>query len=194
MAGRVLTLTGPSGSGKSTVVQQLIASANDVFKPVLVSKETTRAPRTDDGPEVETVSAISADCDLVYEQYGVRYGFRAARLMEFLADGKSPIVIVNDVRTVADLRRSLGPRVRSAYVFRSAPSLEGLMRLAAERGAELDEYQGRYQKAQAIHRVYIENIELFDRVILNVQSRTRTRQQVRAIVRADWPKRVASFK
>lgn len=176
------------------VLRELLAARNARFEPVTVTKYSTRHPRQDDRDEIRCVAEIPAQCDLVYEQYGVRYGFSRTDLVEKLRQGLSPIVIVNDVRTVGDLRRMLGPIATSAYIFRSAPSLEKLVSLGEARGAALDEYHQRFQKAQAIHRIYIENIHLFDHVVLNVQSRPKTRSQVRSIVRVEWPTRASGFR
>ena len=190
----VFTLTGASGSGKSTVVDCLLALACNQFRPEVVPKFTTRAPRTEDERETICVQEIPAECDLVYEQYQVRYGLNSGKLFELVRDGRSPIVILNDVRTVEDVKAALGRTVRSVFVFREGPSLERLTELAAARGVrDQKDIERRFRKAQAIYRIYIENIYLFDHVILNSGTRGDLRLQVRQLVRGvrerNWPLR-----
>src|SRR5215207_7745168 len=132
----LITLTGPSGSGKSTALKYLLSFRTRKFRPVLVPKYTTRPSRRDDHGEALSVRAIPKGCDLAYEQYGVRYGLKLTTLFDHLAEGYSPIVILNDVRTVEDVRIALGPMVRSIFVFRKGPSLETQRKLAEARNAK----------------------------------------------------------
>lgn len=174
MPPRVFTVTGPSGSGKSELVNVLLGMESDEFRPVLIGKFTTRRARKNDGPEVICVDEIPTNCDIAYEQYGVRYGFRSQDLWNHVASGRSPIVILNDVRTVEDVKAQFSDMAQAIYVFRDAPSYERLLALSKQRGVESaspidgDEYTKRYMKAIMIHRIYIENVHLFDWVILNV--------------------------
>jgi len=116
-------------------------------------------------------------------------------LFDNLAQGKSPILIVNDVRVVEDIRNAFGKLSRSIFVFRESPTIEQYQKLAASRDVsdEID-LQKRFNKAQAIYRIYIENIHLFDHVIINNRDRRTLMMQTRKIVRSlrlgpSWPLR-----
>lgn len=190
----VITLTGPSGAGKSSAVAYLLKYANPKFKLTLVQKYTTRLPRNDDsGEALLCVRKIPKQCDLVYEQYGVRYGLELEKLFDHLAAGLSPLVILNDVRAVQDVRAALGELVKSVFIFREGPSLKRYAQLAKDRNVESDEYLvRRFNKAQAIYRIYIENIQLFDHVILNDGGLPRLKAQALQIARGlgqgkKWP-------
>jgi guanylate kinase len=184
----VITLTGPSGSGKSTAARALLGLASASFRPVRVPKFVTRAPRGDDEGEAIAVSAIPSDCDLVYEQYGDRYGLRFATLFEHLQLGQTPIVILNDVRVVEDVRRKLGPAALCVFVFRKAPTESEYESLARQRKVlDTSAMNRRFTKAQAIYRIYIENIHLFDHVIINGGSRSQLVKQIRCIAKAASP-------
>ena len=189
----LITLTGPSGSGKSTVVKYFLRKRNKYFHAKLIPKYTTRNPRKDDSGEVICVKEIPAECDIIYEQYKVRYGICLDEIFILLAKGISPIIILNDVRTVEDVQDALKGLVKSFFVFRQSPTLENHRLLAKSRGVNNEsEIEQRFRKAQAIYRIYIENIYLFDHVIINAGSRTDLRMQVLPIIKSlkqenNWP-------
>jgi guanylate kinase len=180
----VITITGASRAGKSTTVDYLQGLANKHFKPKLVRKYTTRDPRSDDeDEEVRCVDDKFPDeCDLVYEQYGKLYGLKLQTLVDCIAQGRSPIVILNDVRAVEDVRSAFRERVRSIFIFRHDP----LSKIYHE---ELIESRGvgagkiRFEKARTIYRIYIENIHLFDHVIINDGTFDELKMQVKQVVR-----------
>lgn len=187
----IITLTGASHCGKSFVRNMFLQETNENFKPVLYVKETTRLARINDD-DVKHVDKISDECDFVYEQYGVRYGFSFDNLFDHLKKGESPIIVVNDVRAVEDLRTAAGDQVVSLFIYRRPPDLsafekEELSRLKGTSKEELDMAKEtariRRDKAVAIHRIYIENIYLFDNVILNITNEEeKTRIQVEHII------------
>jgi guanylate kinase len=180
----VLTLTGPSGSGKSTAVSMLEHCSPKRFRAQLIPKYTTRPPREQLERDAICVDALPSTCDLIYEQYGVRYGLDTDCLYDKLSAGISPIVILNDVRAVEDVRQAFGRLTCSLFVFRESPSEERQLRLARQRGlADEAEVRLRFRKAQAIFRIYIENIHMFDHVLLNVGDVEHLGRQVKAVVK-----------
>ena len=188
----IITLTGASRCGKSFIRNLFLEAKNEVFNPILFIKETTRPARANDDDVIHR-DRISEKCDFVYEQYGVRYGFSFDELYDHLQKGESPIVVVNDIRAVEDLRVAVGEQVVSLFIYRQPPKLqdfidEELKRLKdknneSDREKAIKAAHVRMEKAVAIHRIYIENIYLFDNVILNITNEVeKTRQQVLHIV------------
>ncbi len=181
----VITITGSSRAGKSTTVDYLLNCGrfSQNFSPVLVRKYTTRPRRANDRDEgVIYTREIPDDCDLVYEQYGARYGLALSTLFEHIAQEQSPIVVLNDVRAVEDVRNSFGELARSLFIFRQDPSSE-------EYRQELRDSRGRagqvrFDKARIIYRIYIENIHLFDHVIINSGPVEDLEMQVGQIVKS----------
>lgn len=180
----VITLTGPSQCGKSTIRNFLLSQKGDGFDPVIFKKYTTRQPR-DFEDDTICVDKIPANCDLVYEQYGVRYGFHFDDLYDLLEKRKSPIIVLNDVRAVEDVRTALAPQVISLFLYRNPPEMEKFVdeeRKRAKLGTPLSDIQGtaqsRFDKAKAIYRIYIENIYLFDNIILNTSDLEFTKLQL----------------
>lgn len=180
---KIITLTGPSGCGKSTVVNELLKINTDLFIPTLISKFTTRKSRIDDGDEIKCVAEIPNNCDMLYEQYGDRYGLSSNLLYNSLSCGKSPIIILNDIRIIDDLKSSFGEMTCSLFVFREGPNLENFKELSQSRGINDEStIEKRFRKAQSIIRIYIENIHLFDHVLLNSGSILDLNVQVHALV------------
>lgn len=187
----VITITGPSRAGKSTTLEYLLNYANEKFKPVIVPKYTTRSPRPDDTGEV-LCQGVPKGCDLVYELFGERYGLKLNTLSEHISNGRSPLVILNDVRAVEEVRQSFKKLVRSIFIFRHNPTSD-------EYHQELIEFRGkeaaepRFQKAPAFLRIYMENLHLFDYVIINSGTKFELNIQVAQIVDRledpNWPLR-----
>lgn len=178
----IITLTGPSQSGKSLAMDKIITLASKInssgrqFFPQKTKKYTTRHLRLEEiiqvekgeTVDVESIKKIPDICDLVYQTYGIRYGLATKELEKCLTCGISPIVIVNDIRVVEEMREVFPGKVLSLYLFRKIPELEDFKKEANYRGnVSEQEILARYEKAIAIYRTYIENINLFDHVILN---------------------------
>lgn len=180
----LITLTGPSQAGKSKAIELFIKHKSKTFLPVAVPKFTTRESRTDDKPsEVNTVSSLPSDLDLVYQQYDVRYGVSSEAIVQQLKGGFSPILVLNDVRLITDVKNMFGSLTRSIFLFRKPPRDREFTEDALARGDKIsDETTKRFKKAEAIYRIYIENIYLFDHVILNAGSLDTLETQVIGIV------------
>jgi len=185
----VITLTGPSQCGKSVVVDMLMKAESPDFRPILVPKYVTRDKRDTDGSDVICCREIPKDCDMVYEQYAYRYGFSFDTLYRHLKQNQCPIVIINDIKVLQDMRRALGSQVLSIYIYRKMPILQNFIDEETRRAGEgvdperiRDIATSRYHKAVTIYRIYIENIALFDSVLLNVDTYDSTQIQVENIV------------
>jgi guanylate kinase len=180
----IITLTGASASGKSYVIEKIAEVSNDffagniLFTPIPFPKYTTREYRASEiakkqqGEFVDVISVddIPNDCDLVYGTYGKEYGLRTKDLAERLKNGEWPMVVINDVRAVEELKKVFEGRALSLFLFRHVPNFEEFKEETIKRGNVSDkELLERYIKATALYRIYIENITIFDRVILNVK-------------------------
>jgi guanylate kinase len=108
-------------------------------------------------------------CDLIYRTYGEDYGVNSNDLRKILECGESPILVINDVRVVEELKRKFEKKVLSLFLFRDIiPDRETHIQTGAARGAEKQSIT-RFEKAVALYRIFIENNYLFDRVILNTE-------------------------
>jgi guanylate kinase len=126
--------------------------------------------------------------DFVYEQYTLRYGLASSDIQNCLSENKSPIVIVNDIRTLQDLKNYFGDLVVCLFIFRNLEA-EDIEAMQKSRGAidstgKIDEEQTkkRINKVNVIFRSYIENINLFNYVILNTTNYEDMKTQMSEIV------------
>lgn len=117
-------------------------------------------------------------CDLAYEQYGVRYGLKLEDLYVHLENCQTPIVVLNDVRTVEDIKTKLGGQCFSLFIFREVPNKDHFIKIGKERNEPLEKTEIRFKKAENIYRIYIENIHIFDKLILNVDNDTESLEKI----------------
>ncbi|MDR1202839.1 MAG: hypothetical protein LBL58_14595, partial [Tannerellaceae bacterium] len=180
----IITLTGPSACGKSYITREIKEYGNKLktkgknFNPESFKKFVTRQYRENEIIEfnqnkfidVEHVERIPEDCDFVYRTYGEEYGLRSADLKAKLEENISPIVVINDVRVVEELKKEFPGKVLSLFLFREIINEAETHVKAAEMrgGVTKEQAQKRFEKAIGLYRIYIENIFVFDRVILNI--------------------------
>lgn len=178
----VITLTGPSGCGKSYVIdrimelEQKLASHGVNFYPIRIPKYVTRPLRSNEikdlleGKEIDVISveSIPETCELKYQSYGTKYGLELNTVTNHLKNGKFPVIVINDVRVVEELKKEFPEQVLSLFLFREVPRRDSYLKEASTRGnVAPSETEERFNKATAIYLTYIENIGLFNRVILN---------------------------
>lgn len=188
----IITITGPSAAGKSTTLFYLREEKGGNFDPVMIPKYTDRPPHKDDQDEVICVKEIPGDCDLKYMQYGACYGIALNTILEHIKNRKSPIVILNDVRAVEDVKNAFGGIVRSLFIFRESPNRDRFQEITKTKGLDKEEIEQRLLKAQTLYRIYIENIHVFDHVIINSGTPEQLKLLVKQIVdrlqqRQNWP-------
>lgn len=132
----IITLTGPSMSGKSYIIdrimelkEKLYIENQIIFRPASISKYTTRPYRIEEirdmseGKRVDVVSCekIPDDCELKYQTYGKKYGLSIKDIKMHLDNGESPIIIINDVRVVEEIKKSFPQQVLALFLFREIP-------------------------------------------------------------------------
>ncbi|MBL4941863.1 MAG: hypothetical protein JKY81_09390 [Colwellia sp.] len=181
---KLITLTGPSQAGKSTAIQLFKEHKRIGYNPVSIPKYSTRDPRDDDSPEeILTCSEIPSSCNLVYQQYDVRYGIDSKSITEALSKGQSPIIVINDVRTISEIRRIFGEISTTVFIYREPPSYDTHKLVSDTRGvADQNIINKRLKKAESIYRIYIENIYLFDHVIVNSKDVAQLDHQISSII------------
>lgn len=175
----IVTITGPTAAGKTEVLHMF---ENNNRKYKIFPKYTDRPPRPNDDESVICVDVIPSDCDIRYQQYGHTYAFSSQALEDYFKQGYIPVVVINDARTLEDLQKRFGDDVKSYFVHRKKPSLLDIKKISQERNiTDPDEIRRRYEQALEIYGMYINQINLFDSIILNTGDLEDTEKIVRQL-------------
>lgn len=179
---KVYFLLGASCSGKTTCLHELKNS----YHFELITKETTRARRSDDGGEIDCVEKISITCDIRYTQYEVEYGFNSKEAWFHLSKNKDCALVVNDIRSLKILKNMFGGACRCIYLHSNVSARDIVIqeshREIGRQTSAASLTENRVERIKTIHRKYIENIYIFDYVVLNVGSKEDLFLQLKNIV------------
>lgn len=180
MNSKVYIILGASSSGKTTSLEYL-----KTINFQVITKETTRKRREDDTAEVINVSSISEECDFIYTQYEVNYGFRSSDIWQCISKNISCALVVNDIRSIKLLRRMFGEYLSVIYLHSNVSShhiIENEKQRYATGQISSQAVNHRVERIKATHRKYIENISLFDHVVINVGEREDLYAQLMSVV------------
>ena len=178
----IIALMGPSQSGKSFVIKKILENSCDGFSPKLIAKQTTRKLRREEiealsrGEEIDVEHVDSITADLSYQTYGKRTGVEVSKLIDVANNGQDPVVVINDIMAMAKLKKECKKRdksicVISLFLFRRIPVKEEYFEESRRRGnVDEKETEQRFDKAKTVYRIYIENMHMFDYVMLNTVS------------------------
>src|ERR1039458_8100197 len=114
---RLIAVVGSPGSGKDILVR----AVNDMGSQhaQIVPKHTSRDRRSDDGREMICPGdpGFGLDrCDIVYENYGTKYGVRTSRVWRGLRSGVSQVLVVSNCDALNRLREKFGELLVVVYV------------------------------------------------------------------------------
>ena len=175
----IIALMGPSQCGKSFVIKKILNNACENFIPRLVAKQTTRALRQQEiealerGEDIDVYPVKEITADLAYQTYGRRTGVDIDTLIQVTNKGEVPVVVINDIMAMAKLKKECAKRdgdicVISVFIFRRIPVREEYFEESKKRGnVDAYETQQRFDKAKTVYRIFIENMHMFDYVMLN---------------------------
>ena len=86
---------------------------------LIVPKHTTRARREDDGEEMICPGDLGFDidsCDILYTNYGTRYGINSNEIRERLDDGISSSIVVSNEYALAELAKRFPEELVKVYI------------------------------------------------------------------------------
>lgn len=163
---RLFVVVGTPGSGKDL----LIRAVRDLGKQhaLIVPKHTSRARQHDDGDEMVCPGEPGFDldrADLVYENYGTRYGIHCNAVWQRLRQGIFQVAVVSNIGAVNRLRQIFGAIVVLVFVH-SEISAEDYARLEAA-SKETDYVQARSKDFDMAFRFYLRNFLAFDHVLIS---------------------------
>jgi hypothetical protein len=163
---KLVAVVGTPGSGKDL----LIRAVNDlgVQHAQIVPKHTSRLRRADDGNEM----ICSGDpeynlevCDLVYENFGDRYGIECSRIWEGLRNGVFQVVVVSNIDAINRLRERFGELLILVYVH-SEIGADEYLKVEAALGQDSSYVKKRVEGYQSAFKLYLKNFLAFDHVLI----------------------------
>ena len=170
MAPRIFVLAGGTGSGKTTLLNLVCQSSGAIAViPPKYSNRESRGPG-DDVVHVDD-DINSSEYAFAYSMQDNFYGFKLTDIIEPLKQGKNVFLVLSDMRVIEGLRAFFGNFVSVIYLFRnmSEDEFEQIMEARRRRlgQAERKSVSIRRNRLYLIQRQYIENIALFDHVLIN---------------------------
>ena len=178
MANRIYILSGGSGAGKTVLLNSILEkNPNTSITPPKYSDREKRNS-DDDIKTIATDDFNKEEYTFVYSMNNHTYGFRSVDIIDCLKKGKNVFIIISDLRIIKDFKKYFGSLVTVIYIFRNMSEsdlnkiLETRNKQNEEKNKQTDiskdtENKIRKSRLYLIQRQYVENIALFDYVILN---------------------------
>lgn len=175
MAVKIYVLCGGSGSGKTELLNMILG--DKIINAVTPKKYSNRKKRNNDD-DVITVNESEfskEEFTFVYAMNDYFYSFKAGDIINLLKTGKNVFLIISDLRIVEEIKKFFGIHVCILYLFRNMTETE-LHKILEERNITSPiisqekietEKKIRTNRLYLIQRQYVENIAMFDHVILN---------------------------
>lgn len=191
--GRLFIISGTPTSGKTTLINMIRLEPS--LNAVVVPKYATRSWRnvSDDTQYNATVSDKAFD--FTYPYHNNRYGVSVQAIYDILSRGFNGFIIVSPPRIVRQMKQVLGSLATTIYLHSNRAEAELVEIVTQRRNAtgvyrniltqELDkEVRTRTINMRVVRRQYVENIALYDHVLLNTASQENLLLQLKNIVRA----------
>lgn len=176
MSARLYIISGSPCSGKTELLGLIQSQAT--FNAHIAPKYSTRDERGGEFDDIEHVETITdKDYTFVYPRYDELYGIKAEEIAGLLRAGCNVFIILSDLRIMEEVKQFFGSLSVSLYIYRNLTDdqLEGCLE-ERERGRDVKQEnaapfekqrQTRLNYLYLMQRQYVDNIALFDHVILN---------------------------
>jgi guanylate kinase len=187
MSPRLYIISGSAGSGKTELLS--LIKNQTTFKAVVAPKYSTRDERKGKFDDIRHVDRINdEDYTFVYPMNNYTYGIKAEEIADLLGQGCNVFIILSDLRIVEEVKHFFGSIAVSLYIYRNLSTYQ-LKKILEEReiarGIKQDDTvpfarqkQTRLNRLYLMQRQYVDNITLFDHVILNTSKPQYLLQQV----------------
>ena len=194
--GKIIVLSGMSGSGKTFIANLLTKKFNCVNIPKYVTrpfrKEEIRAKMNGEAPGIRAVfgefndgektdieqenlslqrkkAFLNKKCPLAYINYGEYYGFSTDEINNYIENGKTVVIIINNIDLIKDLKNIYGNECISCYIHKELPNVSYFVELSKQRDLNSESTKKRYDKSKKDYIEFINNKDIFDYTILNME-------------------------
>ena len=166
----IFLIVGSSGSGKGTLLRALRDMGERHV--TIISKQTTRESKTTDGDEMISIypkKKFDPKFDIIYGNYLSKYAICSSNIWENILKGKFQVLIVSNLKAIKKLYDHFGSLIKLIYLFSPVDKEQLGKHLKDIATEEKKEIEVRKSKIKVIHNYYLDNITVFDHVLLNIQ-------------------------
>ncbi len=159
---RILIIAGASFSGKDELVNALIQ-----IEPNKVSaykKGTTRKKTKSDKDELVHLKKLPKRYDISYEKNGYFYGIDSKEVWKILSKEKIVIIVLSDLSSILKISDEFKNLVSTIYLH---SNIDQDQLIEAKKSLPKEEFLKRSNSSRNLKSVYINNLSVFDHVLLN---------------------------
>jgi len=160
---RIIIIAAGSFAGKDDLVNAMIHI--EPSKTTAYQKGTTRPKKSGDNDELKHFDGKLPNLyDLTYEKNGYQYGLSTKELWSELAQEKIVLIILSDLELIKSLKQKFN-QICSVIYLHANIDKEELEKAREELSKE--EFDKREKSIAELHEVYVNNMNVFDHVLLN---------------------------
>jgi guanylate kinase len=161
---RMIIIAAGSFAGKDDLVNAMIQIEPN--KVAFYQKGTTRPKMPDDKNELKHFDSkqLPDTYDFIYEKNSYQYGLSTKGLWNELSREKIVLIVLSDLELIKSLKRKFN-QICSVIYLHANIDKEKLEKARAEMSAE--EFDKREKSSVELHEIYVNNINVFDHVLLN---------------------------
>ena len=167
---RLIIVVGNPGSGKDILVRAVYDLGTQHAN--VVPKHTSRNRIKDDGKEMicsDDPNFALEKCDVVYENYGDRYGIETVKIWKGLKRGIFQVLVVSNVDAINKLRTIFGGLIILVYVH-SEIQPDEYQNTESKHGYEQEYIKRRVTEYNKAFRSYLRNFLAFKHVFIYTDS------------------------
>jgi guanylate kinase len=178
MTNRIYILSGGSGAGKTELLNAMLKNNPDFSITPPKYSDRDKRNSDDDIITIQTDDFNKEKYPFMYSMNNNFYGFKSRDITDCLKKGKNVFIIISDFRVIKKFKEHFGSLVSVIYIFRNMSEKELSEILKARESENIvtnkknditkdTENKIRKNRLYLIQKQYVENISLFDHVILN---------------------------
>ncbi|MDR1675731.1 MAG: hypothetical protein LBR86_04615 [Tannerella sp.] len=161
---RIIIIAAGSFAGKDDLVNAMIHI--EPKKVTAYQKGTTRPKKSGDNNELKHYDSkqLPNFYDLVYEKNGYQYGLSKKEIWNELAREKIVLIVLSDLELIKVLKQKFN-QICSVIYLHANIDWEELKKARSELSRE--EFAKREKSIAELHEIYVNNMNVFDHVLLN---------------------------
>lgn len=159
---RIFIIAGGSFSGKDKLVNAMIQM--EPKKILSYQKATTRIESENDNGELLHLKELTETYDITYNKNGHKYGLSSNQIWSSLAKERITLIVLSDLESIKKIK-SIFQEICVVIYLHANIDFEELERAKIE--LENKEFIKRKNSLDELQKIYINNMDIFNHVLLN---------------------------